>query len=95
MLLGQLIESRQELVQDAHGHLRGLSCGPLGESNHVGEKHADVIEPIGDRILLALEPLRDLWRKDVEQQPLRSLGCLVTLDPEVGKDQGYECGDAA
>src|SRR5438128_209377 len=95
MLLRQLIEGGQELIQNADRHVRGLPCGALGESDHVCEKHADVIEPIRDWIFVAFEPLGDLGRKDVEEQSLRSLRCLVTLDPEVSKHEGHESGHAA
>src|SRR5256885_14358986 len=87
LLLSQLIERAEELIENGDRDIRGLGGGPLRESDHVGEKHADVIEPIGDRVLLAFEPLGNLRWKYVEQQPLGSLHGLITLDPEVGQDE--------
>ena len=95
MLLSQLIEGAQELIENGDRDIRGLSGGTLREADHVGEKHADVIEPIGDRVLLAFEPLGDLGWKYVEEQPLGSLQGLIPLNPEVGQDEGDDTGHAA
>ena len=65
MLPGQFIEGAKEFIENGDGDVRGLRGGPLGESDHVSEKHADVVEPIGDRVLLAFESLSDLQRKHI------------------------------
>src|SRR5438309_833180 len=95
MLLSQLIERAEELIENGDRDIRGLGGGTLRESDHVGEKHANVIEPIGDRVLLAFEPLGDLRWKYVEEQPLGSLCGLIPLDPEVSQDEGDDTGHTA
>src|SRR5216683_2310384 len=95
MPLGEVIEGGQELIEDPDRDLRRFRRRALGESHHVGEKHGDLLEPIGDRILLAFEPLRNLRWKDVEEKPLRSVHRLVTLNAEVPEDQGHNRRDAA
>src|SRR6267154_1802832 len=71
MLLSQFIEGTQEFIENGDGDIRGLCGGPLREADHISEKYGDVIEPIGDRVLLAFESLRDLGRKYVEEEPGR------------------------
>src|SRR5216684_1577989 len=95
MLLSQRIEGAEELIENGDRDIRGLLGGTLGESDHVSEKHADVVEPVGDRILLAFESLSDLRRKNVEEQPLGSLHGLIPLDPEVSQDEGDDASHAA
>ena len=95
MLLSQRIEGAEELIENGDRDVRRLRGGTLRESHHIGEKHADVIEPISDRVLLPFEPLGDLRRKNVEEQPLGSLHGLITLDPEVRQDKGDDTGHPA
>src|SRR5438132_2533150 len=95
MMLSQLIEGAQEFIENGDRDIRRLGGGTLRESDHVSEKHADIIEPIGDRVFLAFEPLGDLRWKNVEEQPLGSLHSLVTLDPEVGQDERDTAAHAA
>src|SRR2546428_15426 len=95
MVLSQLIEGAQELIENGDGNIRGLRGGALRESDHVGEKDADIIEPIRDRVLLAFQPLSDLRWQDVEEQLFGSLHGLVALDPEVGQNEGDDGSHAA
>src|SRR5439155_12069042 len=90
-----LIERAEKLIENGDRDIGGLGGGPLRESDHVGEKYADVIEPIGDRVLLAFESLSNLRRKNVEEQPFGSLHGLVPLDPEVRQDESDDAGHPA
>jgi len=70
---GELIEEREDAVEQADEVLGVRRLGKLRESGEVAEQHGDGGEPVGDRALVGLEPLGDRRGQDVEQELLRLL----------------------
>jgi hypothetical protein len=71
--LGQLVERREQLVQDLHHLLGPAALAAPGEVHQVGEQHGDLGKPVSDQILVRLESGGDRPRQHVEQQPLGPL----------------------
>jgi len=71
--LGELVEDREQLVQELDDGLGRDSLAEGGEVDDVGEQHGDLGEPGGNHALGLFEPGGDGCREDVQQQPLGSL----------------------
>jgi hypothetical protein len=59
MAPGQLVEGREQLVQDLHHLLGAALLATPGEVDQVGEQHRDLGEAVGDHVLVLLEPSGD------------------------------------
>ena len=66
----ELVEAREEPVEDADDLARIESGRQWGEADDVGEQDAHLVEVVRDRVGIRLEALRDLGREDVEQERL-------------------------
>jgi len=72
-LLSELVERREQLVEDPHHPRRaGLPAAPGGVDD-AGEQHGDLGEGVGDDALAGFEPGGDRDGQHVEQQPLGPL----------------------
>jgi hypothetical protein len=70
---GELVEGREQLVQDLHHLLGAALLAAPGEVDQVGEQHRDLGEAVGDQILVLLEPGGDGGGQHIQQQPLGPL----------------------
>jgi hypothetical protein len=66
----ELVEAREEAIEESYDLARVEAAGERSEVDDVREQDAHVVEMVGDRIGIGLQPLRDLGREDVEQQRL-------------------------
>ena len=69
----QLVEGREDLVQEDHDFLRRELFRGGGEARDVGEEDGDFLAALRDDVLRDLQPLGDGARKDAEKQGLRTL----------------------
>ena len=68
VLLRQLIDTREDIVQDTDEGVRWELQGNGGRADEIGEEHGRTRVCVGDATFAGLEAVRDLLRQDVQQQ---------------------------
>ena len=77
VMVGDVVEDREDVVQDLHRLHRRELLGHAREADDVGEHHRHVGVALRDVHLVALEAVGDRGREDVEQEPLAPLLLLA------------------
>ena len=83
--IDDLVEAREETIEEPDDLARIELAGEGGEVDDVGEEDARVLEVVGDRLLIGLQTLRHLLREDVQEERVGSRLCGVAPARE-----GYE-----
>src|SRR5688572_13676770 len=82
-----LVEPPEQLVELLDEHRRRQLGRDAGEVDEVAEENGDVLVPIGDWRLPALEPADDPLREDVQQEPPRLRPLLLELAHQARHDR--------